>query len=145
MKVLFDRYIKKHINRETISYLIVGIITTIIAWVAFIIPINLNVGTVAANTISHGTAIIFAFFMSKIFVFESKIWKAAVVIREFVIFVGSRVLAFVGETLLLVLLVDVLGYNEIIMKLFTMCLVVVANYFVSKFIVFRRKKETQND
>ena len=54
-------------------------------------------------------------------------------------FVGTRIASGAAETGILLLAVDVLGWNGIVWKLITSVLVVVLNYVGSKLLVFRKK------
>ena len=131
--------IKKILNYETVSYLVSGVLTTIIGFGSFVLFVNANIGTAASNTISTALAVLFAYFSNKIFVFRSARWGIKFIALEFAKFCSGRLVMFVCETLLLVLLVDALGFNSIVMKAFTMVLVVVGNYCFSKWIVFKTK------
>jgi len=60
------------------------------------------------------------------------------VIPELSKFIGCRVASGAAETLILLVTVDLLGWNGNIWKLLTSVIVVVMNYFASKFLVFRK-------
>ena len=76
---------------------------------------------------------------NKPFVFESKDWSAKTVVPEFTKFVGTRVASGLMETVILMVAVDMLGWNGVIWKLVTNVIVVILNYIGSKLLVFRRK------
>ena len=139
---LIKSLISKFLNRETISYLIFGVLTTIIANVTFNLARNIGLEVVVANLISSVLAITFAFFTNKIFVFESTSWKPLLVLGEMLKFFSTRFIAVFLETLLLVLLVNILGFNDTLMKMFTSVLLIITNYVLSKWFIFR--KRTQN-
>jgi len=127
----------KYLNRETISYLIFGVLTTIIGLGSFALAVHVGLGTATANTVSTVLAVLFAYVTNKIFVFRSPGWGLKLLLVEFGKFCGARLVTFIMETLLLVLLVDVLGFHSVLMKGFTMVLVVLGNYILSKWVVFR--------
>jgi len=129
---------KKYLNRETISYLIFGVLTTIIGLGSFALAVYFGLGTAISNTVSTMLAVLFAYFTNKIFVFHAPGWGLKLLIVEFGKFCGARLITFVAETALLVLLVDILGFNSVIMKGFTMVLVVLGNYILSKWVVFKQ-------
>ena len=131
--------IKKLLNYETISYLICGALTTLVGFGSFVLFTYVSFGTAAANTFSTVLAVFFAYIVNKKFVFKSAVWSIKFVAKEFAKFCSARIVVFVAETLLLVLLVDALGFNSTIMKAFTMVLVVVGNYCFSKWIVFKKQ------
>jgi putative flippase GtrA len=98
---------------------------------------NTGMGTAAANTVSTVIAVVFAFFINKFFVFRSASWVLKVVLREFAAFCLGRLATYLMETGLLVVMIDWMGWPSMICKGFTMVLVVVGNYIISKWAVFR--------
>ena len=128
---------KKFLNRETISYLFFGVLATVVALGSFVVLLQIGFSTAAGNTISTALAVLFAFFTNKVFVFQSITWKFLFILKEFVKFCSGRFIMFVLETLLLVLLVDILHLNSTVMKTFTMMLVIAGNYCFSKWVVFK--------
>ena len=137
-------HIKRYINRETISYVICGIFTTIVGLGSFAFLIYTGLGTVTANTISTVAAVVFAYTVNKIFVFQSRAWSLRILISEFTKFCGARVVTFFAETLLLIIFVDLIGFNSVLMKGFTSIFVTIANYLLSKKIVFHQKDTSNN-
>ena len=128
---------EKAFNRETVSYLIAGLCTTVVSLAAFAVADYLGAGTALSNTVSHVLATLFAYLVNKVFVFRSTNWQPKYLGKEFMKFIGARVFTFVGETALLVVLVDFMGFGAMPTKMFTMCLVVLANYVLSKLVVFK--------
>ena len=131
-------------NRETISYLIFGGLTTVLAFASFALAVRMGIGTASANTVSTVLAVLFAYWTNKVFVFQSREWGLRFVAGEFLKFCSARVVTFVLETALLVLLVDIFGFDGVIMKGLTSVLVVIGNYIFSKWIVFRDGKKNKN-
>jgi putative flippase GtrA len=130
--------IRKILNRETITYLICGGATTAFGLALFWVCVRVNLGTVSANTITTFFSIIFAYIINKVFVFQSSSWAVKAVWREMLYFFYGRLLTYVSETGLLVLLADIAGLPVIWCKGFTMVLVVAANYLISKRFVFKK-------
>jgi len=139
---LNNKFLSKLLNKETINYLIFGVLTTIISNVTFNLARYIGFEVFSANLISNVLAITFAFFTNKIFVFESTSWKPLFVLGEIAKFFSTRFIAVFLETVLLVLLVNVLGFNDTLMKMFTSVLLIITNYVLSKWFIFR--KRTQN-
>jgi len=133
IKIIFDRYL----NRETISYLICGVLTTIIGVITFWLCERTGFHVAVGNTISTATAVTFAYFVNKVVVFRSASWSLLVLVREVSAFLTGRFATYIMETLLLVLLVDIMGLPGFICKLFTSVLVVIGNYMISKKAVFK--------
>ena len=132
--------IKKILNYETISYLVCGGLVTIVGFGSFVLFVHADFGTAASNSISTAMAVVCAYLLNKVFVFKSTGWGIKFIAEEFAKFCSGRLVMFVLETLLLILLVDVLELDPTIMKAFTVTLVVIGNYCFSKWIVFRGKK-----
>jgi putative flippase GtrA len=133
-------WIKKFLNRETVSYLIAGICTTLLAWGLFVVLPYFGAGTIAANNIANGLAVLFAFAVNKVFVFKSPSWVLSKILPEMCKFFASRLLTHVLETAVLYVLVDRFGFSAVIMKGLTMFFIqVLGNYALSKRVVFVKK------
>lgn len=139
MKKAFSLY-KKY--REIITYVIVGGLTTVVSLVMYYVcvltflnpqsPIQLQ----AANVLSWIVAVTFAYFMNRKYVFESKNNDK---IREAAAFYSSRISTLLLEMVSMFLFVTVAKVNDKIAKLLVQVIVMVANYVLSKFLVFRRR------
>jgi putative flippase GtrA len=133
-------FIQKLLNRETISYLIFGVFTTLVDLCSYWLLTNAGAAVGLSNTISSTLAIIFAFVTNKIFVFQFNSWKPLTFLRELVSFFAGRLATMLMATGLLMLLVDYWGLPNLPCKCFTLVLVTICNYFVSKWAVFRKKR-----
>ena len=56
---------QKILNRETITYFICGVLTTLVSMGIFILCMYFQMRTAAANTVSTVLAVLFAFFLNK--------------------------------------------------------------------------------
>ena len=134
---LTQKLLKKPLTRELVWYVIFGLATTIVGFGSYALFVHLGFGVALANVLSHVLGILFAFGTNKVWVFRALDFSAKRVAIEFIKFVSSRIAALVFETLLLVLLVDVWGYDPIVCKIGTSVLVVLLNYVASKKFVFK--------
>ena len=130
-------------HREFIVYGIVGILTTAVSWLAaYVLKLFLNDQiawqNVAINTLSWVAAIAFAYPANRQFVFESKNRN---VFRECMEFVGSRIATGVMEVALMSLTVNVMDLDFWLSKLLVSVIVIVANYVLSKLVVFKAKEK----
>lgn len=126
--------------RSILIYLIFGVLTTAVNYLVYIPCLNLlGLKASVSNVIAWCVAVLFAFLTNKPFVFESKDWSVKTVVPEFTKFVGTRVASGLMETVILMVAVDMLGWNGVIWKLVTNVIVVILNYIGSKLLVFRRK------
>ncbi|MDE5781065.1 MAG: GtrA family protein, partial [Lachnospiraceae bacterium] len=87
---------QKLLNRETISYIIFGILTTAVDFIVYIICSKLlGINYLVANIISWIAAVIFAFVTNKIFVFKSKSYSISTLINEIPAFFSARIFSLI--------------------------------------------------
>ncbi len=136
MKALYVKY------EEIVTYLIVGVLNTIVSWAAFflcaytILDAQVVWQNFLLSVISWVVGVVFGYFMNRRFVFKSKepnIWK------EFLQFSGGRISTWALDAVMMILMVNILTINEAFSKIFVSVLVMIGNYIISKFFVFRKK------
>lgn len=133
--------IKKFCTREVILYLIFGVLTTIVNFVSFYI-LNKLVGWEEnlSNFIAIVLAVLFAYVTNKNIVFHSETKNIKEKFEEFCKFIAGRavtmVIEFVGCWILFKTAIP-----EMISKLAVTVIVVVLNFFISKFFAFKPKKK----
>jgi putative flippase GtrA len=89
--------LKKLLNRETILYIVFGVATTVVNYIVFHLLYNVlwhQNHSLAANAAAFVAAVIFAFVVNKLFVFESRSWDTATLKREIPSFLGARIGSF---------------------------------------------------
>jgi len=128
-------------NRELAIYVLVGVLTTAVSWIAsFILKLFLNDQVLwqnaAINVLSWVSAIAFAYPVNRKYVFES---KNSNILQECAEFIGSRIATGVMEVGLMSVAVNALSINFWVSKLIVSIAVVISNYILSKLIVFREK------
>ncbi|MBQ2774862.1 MAG: GtrA family protein [Clostridia bacterium] len=150
--------IKKIINKETIMYIIFGVLTTVVNFIAFkLFDLLLGVKLyLITNVIAWVIAVAFAYITNKLFVFESKSWAPSVIRREIPSFVAARLFSLGVEEVGLIFFVSLLKFGEksfmiplinfeisgtMAAKLILAVVVVILNYFFSKLIIFRKKQK----
>ena len=84
-------------------------------------------------------AILFAYIPNKFFVFKRRCDNAAQLFLEFIKFVGGRLVIWGLEVGCFVPLVTLLGLNAYVSWVLSTVLNIVGNYFISKFLVFRKR------
>lgn len=143
----FFRYLSGHplfgklFNYEMITYIAAGVLTTAVNYVVyFLMPRFGENGAdiVLANVTAWIAAVVFAFFVNKIFVFDSPGWDRKTFFREFFSFVSCRLLSLGLETLFLYVTVTLLKWNEPLCKIVSNIFVLVINYIASKFFIFKK-------
>lgn len=140
--------------KELIVYVIFGGLTTVVNLAVFELS-GLALGDeryLISNVIAWFAAVVFAYVTNKLWVFESKSWRAKVLLKEIPTFFAARVFSFLFEEAGLFVLVDLLSFRkfsvtvlsysfggEFIAKVILAVAVVIMNYVFSKLIVFRKK------
>ena len=133
--------------KEIFSYLVVGVLTTVVSFVTYFILTrtfldpNNAIKLQIANIISWIAAVTFAYITNRIFVFESKNKN---IFLEVLLFVLARVLSLAMDMGCMFIVVTLLKRSDLIGKLVSQVVVTIANYVLSKLIVFRRKKDSKN-
>ncbi len=129
--------------KDKLLYLFFGALTTLVNLVVFYLlterpwQINVTVG----NVISIILAILFAYITNKIWVFNSKTNDAKALFAEFARFVGGRMSTMVIEVGGVFLIFNIMGQPKMLAKLVTQVIVIIGNYFISKFLVFRNVED----
>jgi len=137
MVEFIKKIIEKLLNRETVTYIIFGVLTTVVSIIVYNMCIDQSMGAAQSNTISTVIAVLFAFVTNKIWVFESRDFSIKIISQEFVKFGGGRVVTYLIETGLLIVLVDMLAFHAKGCKYFTQIIIIALNYVISKFAVFK--------
>ena len=138
MKRLWKQY------KELILYVIFGGCTTLINIVVYFLCRRwLQVPVVPADVLAWFISVVFAYVTNKLFVFESRSWRAAAVIKEAAEFLAARVFSLGVDVALLYVTVQLLGWWELPMKVAANVVVIIINYVLSKWIIFRKDAAQQ--
>ena len=145
MKSKLLKLYKEH--REIANYLIVGGLTTLIslavkyALLFTILDAKNDVQLQIAVIISWIISVAFAYWANRKFVFES---KSKEYLKEIGLFISSRISTLLLDMFIMWFFVSLLGMNTnvwvIVWTIVSQIIVIVANYFLSKFIVFKKQK-----
>ena len=147
--------LKKLLNRETILYLIFGVATTLVNYIVFFLFLEMVLdgqNSPLANAVAFVAAVIFAFVVNKVYVFESKSWSLDALKREVPSFLAARVGSFLIEEVALIICEDILHLeNAIVLQLGTTqfsgiaaakialsVIVVILNYVFCKWFIFKK-------
>lgn len=153
--------IQKFVNKETITYLVFGVLTTVVNFAVLWVLVDFwgaksglkesNTFVLISNAVAFVVSVAFAYVTNKLFVFESKSWSPKVLKKEIPSFVGARVATFAIEELG-IFAVTLLQWDTKVFfhisglmwaKVALAVIVVILNYIFSKFFIFKSKKEGQ--
>lgn len=129
-------------NPEIWNYLIVGLLTTVVSLVTYFIATRtildptVELELQIANIISWVFAVAFAYVTNRIFVFKSKNKN---IFSELSKFVGSRVASLLMDMAIMFVIVSLMGLSDVIGKVVSQVVVTIANYILSKLLVFTKK------
>lgn len=143
--------IKKLANKETVLYLIFGVLATVLNIVLFYLFINIwKMSTGLGNILDTIICILFQYFTNRIWVFESKN-NGKEAIKEFIQFILARGLTAIIDQIFVVVGVDFFvakyvsysqqGIFSVGIKILSNIIVIVLNYIFSKLFVFNNTKK----
>lgn len=125
------RLIKKY--KEIIFYLFFGVCTTVINFFVFWI-FSKNFNPEISNVFAWIISVIFSFITNKLWVFRT----TGSVFKELLEFIASRILSFAIDEVLLIMLISYFSLNALMSKIITNIFIIVINYLLSKFIIFKK-------
>ena len=143
-------FIRKALSKEVVLYLVFGFLTTVLNFAVYHL-FNLWTDVLISNVIAWIAAVVFAYITNKLFVFESKSWAPALVIREALSFAAARLLTLGIEELGLFIMITKLRLDlalntpvisgKMIVKIILSVIVIILNYVFSKVIIFKKKQK----
>ena len=126
-------------NTELVAYLFAGIATTVVNYLVYFLATRLLGMSVMAGTwTAWAIAVVFAYAVNKAFVFHTHCDSLAALAREAVSFVAMRLASLGMETVIMYVTVEVMGLNDLVMKLVTNLVVIILNYIFSKLFIFKK-------
>ncbi len=139
-----NKIISKLLNKETIVYIIFGILTTAVDYVSFsVLYYGFYINEIIGNTIAWALAVIFAYITNKLFVFESKSFDPKILAKEIPSFVLARVLSLVVTNVFLIFAAHI-SMNMLLAKAIISVAVIIINYIFSKLFIFKKNKLTED-
>ena len=139
LKEMYKKY------EEIIMYLIIGGITTLVNILIYFLVTHtfLNPGDKLelqiAEVISWTVAVVFAYYTNRKYVFKRKNEAS---LKEAISFFTSRLTTLVIEMIIMYIFVSELKFDDKIIKIIAQIVVIVLNYVFSKFIVFKKEKNS---
>ena len=125
--------------KELILYIIFGVCTTIVNYITYIVFSRFLISNIMiSNLIAWIISVAFAYITNKLWVFESKECTFKVLTKEVLSFVLARVFSLVLDMVILYVMSDLMGINDLIVKIISNIIVIIVNYVLSKFIIFKK-------
>ena len=134
MAELFQKY------RGILLYGFFGVCTTLVNIIAYwlcahMLRMPMSPSTVTAWILS----VLFAYVTNRKWVFESRAKGVAEVLREACSFFVSRLSTGLLDWLIMYVFVNRMGMDDMVIKIASNVLVIVLNYVLGKFVVFRKR------
>lgn len=144
-------FLKSEQFRELFVYAVVGGLTTAVNYIVYFAVSRIFAALtgcalenaallLGANIAAWIVSVAFAFWANKKHVFRSADWSKATLAKELPQFTAARLFSLVFDAGFVLLTVRLLGMNDLAAKLLSNVLVIVINYFLSKFWIFRKPK-----
>ena len=129
MKELLLKY------KEVIMYLIFGVLTTVVNIVVYYMMADmLQIHYMISNIVAWFLSVLFAYMTNRKYVFES---KSNEIIKEMISFFGARLATGIMDMVFMWIFVGLHILPDFIAKVITNVFVIVANYILSKLVVFK--------
>ena len=128
----------KRLSKEAILYLVFGILTTMIDYVAALGLYRLTEKSILSNTLAWTIAVLFAFVTNKRYVFCSQCESVQKAGKEFADFLVSRLLTLGLSDVLISAGIE-LSIPFAVSKIISSVVSIVGNYILSKLFVFSKK------
>lgn len=127
---------------EIFSYLFFGGLTTVVNLLVFFCARNIfQANLVFSNSLAWLLSVLFAFVTNKRWVFRSETQGKAAYLLELGKFMFYRVVSYFLDMGTLLLLVQVIHTGDLVAKIVSQVVVVLANYLFSKWFIFTGKNE----
>ncbi|NLL78194.1 MAG: GtrA family protein [Clostridiales bacterium] len=132
---------------EAVNYLFFGFLAFLVNMIAYAAAAKVLgadndkvILVLAATAFAWVTAVLFAYWTNRAFVFKSKVKEKIGVYKEFLSFISARVVTGLMELVLMYVMVDVIDIDDVISKFICNVIVIITNYLFSKLWVFRKKE-----
>lgn len=133
---LFKKY------KEPILYIVFGGFTTVVNLVSYAIFTRLlDINDYIAIFLSWVLAVFFAYITNKIWVFESRSTNPKQLLKEIVSFTSARVATLGLEYVIMFVGVDLLHFNDMLVKVIAQFVVIASNYVFSKLFIFKKDEK----
>jgi putative flippase GtrA len=137
----FMSLFKKVVNRETIAYLVAGVLTTVVNFVSYIGLYQIGIENLTANALAWVIAVIFAYIVNKRSVFQAQSHNAKDEASKISKFFGARIITLLIEQTGMYLFTELIQFNRLLVKACIAVIVIILNYVFSKLFVFNKNTE----
>ncbi|MBQ8054552.1 MAG: GtrA family protein [Lachnospiraceae bacterium] len=132
IKEYWDKY------KDVILYLVFGVFTTVVNIVSYWVCAHVfGMSVMASTVIAWALAVFFAYVTNRTMVFHSSATEKGEILKEIGSFFACRLGTGVVDWVIMFVFVNVLHFNDMIVKIAANFIVIVLNYILSKFVIFK--------
>ena len=125
--------------KSILLYLIFGCLTTIVNIAVYVASYDFfNISNFWSTAAAWLISVLFAFVTNRKWVFESKNNSC---IKELISFFCCRAITGITDIVIMVIAVDIMGWNSLLWKILSNIIVIILNYIASKFFVFKKRNK----
>ena len=125
--------------KDVIFYLVFGVLTTVVNIVTYWVCVHILGASVMVGTIlAWVLAVFFAYITNRSLVFHSSASGTDEIMKEITSFFACRIGTGVVDWVIMLVFVTILHFNDMIIKMLANIIVIVLNYILSKFVIFKK-------
>lgn len=125
--------------KDVIFYLVFGVLTTVVNIVTYWVCVHILGTSVMVGTIlAWVLAVFFAYITNRSLVFHSSASGTDEIMKEITSFFACRIGTGVVDWVIMLVFVTILHFNDMIIKILANIIVIVLNYILSKFVIFKK-------
>lgn len=129
---LYNKY------KDLIPYAVFGVLTTLVnILIYWTLSHGLGFKVVPSTVIAWIVSVMFAYITNRKWVFHSEACSSKEIIKEMTTFFGCRLATGILDWIIMFVFVDLLSYNDVVIKVIANVIVIVLNYVASKVFIFR--------
>ena len=132
---------RKQSIMEIARYGIAGLTTTLVNIGFYHVLALLGMDYRAANLIAIVCSKVYGYIVNKLFVFRSNCGTRKGLIQEIGKFIGTRGITGIVDYAGLIFMVEVCSFGNMVSKYVVTAIVIILNYVLGKFMVFKRKSD----
>lgn len=131
-KQLYEKY------KDLIPYGIFGVLTTVVNIASYWVAAHtLSLSVVVSTVIAWILSVLFAYATNRKWVFHSEAAGLNAIMKEMTSFFGCRLATGFIDLACMFVFVDVLHFDDVVIKVIANIIVIVLNYVASKLIIFK--------
>lgn len=127
--------------KDVIPYAVFGVLTTLVNIISYWICAHpLGMPVMVSTVIAWILAVLFAYLTNRKWVFHSEADNSKAVLKEIGLFFAARLGTGVIDWASMFIFVDLMSFNDVVIKTLANIVVIILNYIASKFLIFKHNR-----